>query len=322
MSIFPRPGTSSSVGRAPRCQRGCRRFESGLVLQVSGRPGADWRRGVLVSTAHRGGSRNALRRSSLRVLLGALLILGRILHGAPARAEADGPLLVAAAASLREPLTLVAERFTRGGGAEVTLAFGASSALAAQVRAGAPVDVLAAADERTVEGLERDGLAAPGDRTRFAGNALVAVAAPELRDVVRAPADLALPAVRRFAIPPDAVPAGHYARAWLSRAGLLAALEPRFVSTEDVRATLAAVKGGHADAALVYATDASLAGDGALAFVVPEHEQPDIVYVATRILDCRRPEAASRFLAFLGGPVAAGILRAAGFRAPPPAPPR
>ena len=27
------PSTSSSVGRAPRCQRGSRRFESGLVLQ-------------------------------------------------------------------------------------------------------------------------------------------------------------------------------------------------------------------------------------------------------------------------------------------------
>ena len=34
LSILGAQRTSSSVGRAPRCQRGCRRFESGLVLQI------------------------------------------------------------------------------------------------------------------------------------------------------------------------------------------------------------------------------------------------------------------------------------------------
>src|SRR5207248_7801439 len=58
---------------------------------------------------------------------------------------------------------------------------------------------------------------------------------------------------------PSAVPAGVYAREALQRAGLWDALQPRIVPCENVRAALAAVESGAAEAAIVYATDARLA---------------------------------------------------------------
>ena len=248
------------------------------------------------------------------------MILALLASGAPAGAGPDGALRVAAAASLREPMTQIADAFTRAGGPPVRLHFGASSALAAQLRAGAPLDVLASADERTVLLLEDAGLAAPEDRTAFATNRLLVLRSRDLEGLVQSPADLASDRVRHFAIPPDSVPAGHYAREWLLRAGLLAVLEPRFVVTPDVRAALAAVDAGHADVAIVYATDAPLAKRAAPAFGIPGDQQPRIVYAATRIQGADGAEEALRFLSFLRGPAAADLLREAGFGPPPAAP--
>ena len=56
-------------------------------------------------------------------------------------------LVAAGAVSLREPLTAIAREFeSRHSPTRVLLTFGASSTLAAQVRAGAPVDVFVSAD--------------------------------------------------------------------------------------------------------------------------------------------------------------------------------
>jgi molybdate transport system substrate-binding protein len=73
-----------------------------------------------------------------------------------AKPAGGGELLVAAAVSLREPLETVARRFeSEHPGTRVQLAFGASSALAAQARAGAPLDVFVAADEESIDSLAR-----------------------------------------------------------------------------------------------------------------------------------------------------------------------
>jgi molybdate transport system substrate-binding protein len=234
-----------------------------------------------------------------------------------ASAAAADELLVAAAVSLREPLVEIGRRYdAQHPGERVRLSFGASSVLAAQVRAGAPIDVFVSADERIVDRLEAEGLV-PGDaRFTAARNRLVVVAAQGLGFPLARPEDLARPEVRWIAIPEGSVPVGRYAREWLTRRGLLERLEPRIVPTEHARATLAAVDYGHADAAIIYATDARLARSARLAFEIPDAEQPRIVYTAARVRDARRPEAAERFLSHLRSPAAREILRTAGFATP------
>ena len=231
----------------------------------------------------------------------------------PARGEA---ILVGAAVSLREPATEIAARFSAGDPVPIDLTVGASSMLAAQIRAGAPIDVFVSADERIVEALAADGLIARGGRTVVARNELVVVARADLGFALRRADDLLRPEVRRIAVPEYAVPVGRYAREWLGRRGLLERLEPRLVPTEHARATLAAVDFGHADAAIVYATDARLARFARIAFQIPPAEQPRIVYAAAVIAHSSRPAAAARFLRFLESPAAAKILAAAGFSPP------
>ncbi len=234
-------------------------------------------------------------------------------------AAPQGELRVAAAVSLREPLSEIAREFeARHPGVRVRLGFGGSNLLAIQVRAGAPVDVLISADERIVDALVAEGRvpADAGARFALAGNRLVVMAAPRAVGSLQRPEDLAGESVRRIAVPENAVPVGRYAREWLERRGLLAALAPRLVPTEHARATLAAVDYGHVEAAIVYASDARLARSALLAFEVPADEQPRIRYAAARLAGTPRGTLADAFLSFLRGPEGRSALARAGLTAP------
>ena len=243
---------------------------------------------------------------SLGVALAALL-------AAPSLQAAE--LIVAAAVSLREPLTEIARAYeAEYPDTAVRIAFGASSLLAAQLRAGAPIHVFISADEAIVARLDAAGLVEGGKRFTLARNRLVVVARHDAGFVLERAEQLTGPRVRRLAVPDGAVPVGRYAREWLESRGLLETLEPRIVLTEHARATLAAVDLGHADAAVVYATDARLARFARVAFEVPADQQPRIVYAAARIRGT--PERAAEFLRFLRGPTARAALQAAGFAAP------
>jgi molybdate transport system substrate-binding protein len=233
---------------------------------------------------------------------------------APAAAE---ELLVAAAVSLREPLEAIVQRFEAAHpGTKVQLVLGASSALSAQAKAGAPFDVFLAADEESVDALATAGLLRAGTRA-FAGNRLVVIASAELRVPLASAADLERPELRRIALAERAVPVGHYAREWLTAKGLLAKLEPRLVTTEHARATLAAVDLGNAEAGIVYATDLEAARSARVAFTPPDAEQPRIVYVAAQLARERTPALASAFLAALVDLDGRRDLGAAGFTPPP-----
>jgi molybdate transport system substrate-binding protein len=248
----------------------------------------------------------ARRPHPLRIALLAVLL------ATPAGGE---ELILTAAVSLREPLTEIVHRYqAEHPGIRVALGFGASSFLAAQIRAGAAVDVFASADERIVAALREEGLVSEGGSAVLARNRLVVLVASDADFPLEGPRDLAGPRVRRIAVPDGAVPVGRYAREWLARRGLLAALEGRLVHTEHARATLAAVDLGHADAAIVYATDAPVARSARLAFPVPAEEQPRIVY-AVALLAGSRPGATGLF-AYLRGAEARQLLDAAGFAAP------
>jgi molybdate transport system substrate-binding protein len=245
----------------------------------------------------------------------AALALAAILFPPAAGAE---ELLVACAVSLAQPAERLAERFDRAHpGSRVRLSFGASSVLAAQIRAGAPLDVFLSADARIVEALAREGRVTPG--VEIARNALSVLAVPERVSALRRPEDLLDGSVARIAIPNRSVPLGRYARQWLEARGLARLLQGRVLLTEHARATLAAVDRGHADVAIVYATDARLARRARPAFAIPESEQPHIVYVAAEVAASGGARAAAAFVGFLRSGVARRVLVDAGF-APPDGP--
>ena len=197
------------------------------------------------------------------------------------------PLTISAASSLKELCESTAAKFeATHSGTKLRFSFDASSTLSRQIEAGGAFECLLSADTANV-----DRLAAKVDgatRVKFLSNRLVVVARPDLAAKVTSAESLKeLPG--KLALGGEAVPAGKYARAWLTKKGLLDALQPKIVNADNVRAALALVEAGAADAAIVYATDARVATKAKLAFAVPPADDPGPEYVAAAVAGASAP---------------------------------
>jgi molybdate transport system substrate-binding protein len=217
---------------------------------------------------------------------------------------------VAAAASLAEALTEISTAYQKETGTKATPVFAGSNVLARQIEEGAPLDVFLSADEATMDKLAKANLVKePKD---LLTNALVVVVPADSEAKVNGASDLS--ALKRIVIgDPVAVPAGVYAKAWLSKLGLWEKLEAKCVGSENVRAALAAVEAGNADAAIVYRTDAAISKKVKIAWSVPEAEAPPIIYPVAVCAASKHAEEARRFALFLRGNKASEIFKARGF---------
>jgi molybdate transport system substrate-binding protein len=220
-----------------------------------------------------------------------------------------GSITVSAASSLTDVFTAIGERFMRDNpGTTVTFNFGSSTALATQIRNGAPVDTFAAADLATMERLGADGFV--GSPTSIAANRLVIVTKPGDTHVVRSLADL--PDAGIVALCAAEAPCGMYAGQVLARAGVMIP-ESSITRGVDARATIGAVTRGDADAAVVYATDARAAGDAVVTVPIPQAQNVRAIYQMASVRRAGEPTVSSAFIAYTLSPAGRAILRRAGF---------
>jgi molybdate transport system substrate-binding protein len=212
------------------------------------------------------------------------------LLAAASTAGAGEEVVVFAAASLADALREIAKAFEARTGNRVVLSFGGSNDLARQIRAGAPAEVFVSASAERMDEVQEAGFVRPADRVDLLSNRLVVVVPTDAKTAVATAEDLTR--VRRLALgDPQAVPAGIYARQWLERRGLWERVRHRVVPTLDVRAALAAVESGNADAGIVYRTDAAISGRVRVALEVPVGEGPRIVYPVALLAAARGPAA-------------------------------
>lgn len=244
----------------------------------------------------------ALPRLAASVLALTLALCGR------AGAE---EVLVFAAASLGGALREIGHRFESTTGDRLVFNFAGSNDLTRQIRAGAPADVFFSANLAHMDELEKAGLVRAKERVNVLSNVLVVIVPASSSAFVPAPA--ALGRFRRLALAnPDAVPAGIYARTWLQSRGVWEAVKDKVVPTLDVRAALAAVEAEHADAGIVYRTDAASSRRVRVVLEVPRGEGPAIVYPLAPIAASRKP-GARVLVAYLLLPPALQVFRRWGF---------
>lgn len=232
-------------------------------------------------------------------------------------APAPPAVVVFAASSLTNVLQAAAADFERATGTRVLVNVGASNSQARQILAGAPADVFCSADEAQMDVVERAGRLAAGTRVTLASNRLVVVVPADRARTLHGVDELLAPAFARIAVgDPAAVPVGVYTREYLERLGLWARLQPRLVPTVNVRAALAAVDEGNADAAFVYATDAPIAARAVVAFTVPAGEAPPIRYPGAVVTGGANAGGGRRFLRFLESDAGRALFTRAGFLVP------
>jgi molybdate transport system substrate-binding protein len=170
-------------------------------------------------------------------------------------------LVVFAAASLTDVLATLEPAYEATHDIDLVISFDASSALRAQIEAGAPASLFLSADEANAHTLADAGLT-DGDPVAFTRNALTMAVSAE--SGVERWEDLATDGVRIVAAGEE-VPIQRYAELAIEMMGALAgapsgyaaAVRANIVSREDnVRAILAKVQLGEGDVGFVYATDA------------------------------------------------------------------
>jgi molybdate transport system substrate-binding protein len=223
--------------------------------------------------------------------------------------EVRGHLTVFAAASLTDPFDDAQPALeAHHPGLHLTFSFAGSGALVTQIQQGAPADVVATADLSSMEALRDAGLVeAP---VTFARNSLEILVAPGNPHHITGLADLAGSDLE-VVLADDTVPAGKYAAQALRAAGVTV----RPVSKEvDVRAAVAKVTSGEADATIVYVTDVTAAGRRGQGVLIPADQNVVAEYPIAVVRASPHHDAAEAFVdAAVSGDVSAALERR-GFR--------
>ncbi len=221
---------------------------------------------------------------------------------------------VLAAASLSESLQEIGAEYQRSGGGVVRFNFAASNQLARQIDEGAPGDIFFSADEARMDALEKKGLLVDSTRRSRLGNSLVVVVASDSALKLDGIAGLQSEKVRRLVLgEPKSVPAGIYARQYLEKQGLWETLQSKVIPADSVRAALAVIEAGNADAGIVYRTDAMISKKVRIAWEIPRADTPGIRYPVALLKQSKEPDAARRFLKFLESPTADAVFQKHGF---------
>lgn len=243
-------------------------------------------------------------------LFSGILILSLLSVATPFAATVK----VFAAASLSDSLKEIALVYEEHCSDRIVFNLAGSSTLARQIEEGAPADIFFSADKQQMDRLAGKELLDLKTRTDLLSNSLVIVVGADSDAKIQSPQDLAGASVKRIALgDPQAVPIGVYAKTYLQRLNLWDAVQSKIVATENVRAALAAVESGDADASIVYKTDAAISTKVKTVFSVPADEGPRISYPVALLKGSPQPDAARKFLNFLCSAPALKVFGKFGF---------
>ena len=241
----------------------------------------------------------------------AVALCGLWIGCSPPRDD-PGELLVFAAASLADALGEIEDAFEARNQVQLALSYGGSQMLAQQIASGAPADMLISAGVFPVNFLAEKGLLEAAGTDLLVNKLVMAVRSTDKYQVTSME-NLGVPPSQRLAVAnPELAPAGRYARESLMHLGLWDKIQPKLVFGADVRATMAYLESGNADAALVYATDARAGRNVEILDIVPPDSYSRITYPVA-IVKGGRAVAAKDFLEFLRSAAALEIFRKHGF---------
>lgn len=224
-----------------------------------------------------------------------------------------GEITVSAAASLTDSFTALAKAFrVANPKVKVRLNFGSTSTLVAQIRSGAPSDVIAAADLASVAKLVTSGHVVIAPRV-FARNSMAIAVKPGNPKKVKSIRDLSR--LNTIAMCGKAAPCGVYASTVLARAGVIVK-ESNITRGVDAKATLGAVVTGDADAAIVYKTDVLSAGKTAQTVEISASSNVKAAYGIAAVRGSKNGSLAKAFVDFVLSEQGWKILKGFGFQKP------
>lgn len=222
---------------------------------------------------------------------------------------------VAVAANFTAPMQRIAALFAQQTGHKAVLSFGSTGKLYAQIRNGAPFQVLLAADDKTPARLEAEALSVSGMRFTYAVGRLALWSSQDSL-VDTQGAVLRSGGFARLALAdPKLAPYGAAAVETLTRMALLSELTPKFVYGENIAQAYQFVATGNAE--LGFVALSQIFSDGRVgrgsAWVVPTHMHTPIRQDAVLLKTGENQPAARELMAFLRGDAARAVIRSYGY---------
>ncbi len=243
--------------------------------------------------------------------LGKALVFCALALSGPARAD---EVQVAVAANFTAAAKLIAAGFERESGHRIISSFGSTGSFYAQIRNGAPFDMLLAADEETPARLVKEGSAVAGSQfTCAVGKLVLWSATPGTVDgqgeiLKRGGFD-------HIAVTnPKLAPYGAAAVEAMKSLGVYDALQPRFVMAENLTQTYQFVRSGNAQ--LGFVALSQVLQDGKIegsTWLVPPNLYPPIRQDAVMLEKGRGKSAVLSFMMYLKGNEAKAIIKSFGY---------
>lgn len=229
--------------------------------------------------------------------------------------DAGEPLRIAVASNFARPLAELAERYETATGNSVSVSTGSSGKLYAQIRNGAPFDILLSADEERPLQLVADGDAVAASRFTYAIGRLVLWSRDAGAVTVTDCALSGLQFTRIAMANPDLAPYGRAAREALVAVGSWDSLRDRIVYGENVGQAFAQVATGNAEAGLLAKSyiEALEGGDAGSHCDIDAGLHRAIRQDAVLLQRAAGDRDAQGFLQFLGSADAQQVITAAGY---------
>ncbi|MDO9309047.1 MAG: molybdate ABC transporter substrate-binding protein [Deltaproteobacteria bacterium] len=222
---------------------------------------------------------------------------------------------VAVAANFTAPMKQIVAEFEKETGHKAVLSFGASGKFYAQIKNGAPFQLLLSADDEKPIQLVKDGLGVADSRFTYAIGTLV-LWSPKAGFVDAKGDVLSKGLYNKLAIAnPKLAPYGVAAMEVLTKQGLLSAITPKFVQGENISQTFQFVSTGNAE--LGFIALSQVMKDGKItsgsAWIVPGKLHTPIRQDAVLLSNGKDNAAARALLGYLKSDKAKKIIRTYGY---------
>ena len=227
------------------------------------------------------------------------------------------------AASLTDVIQEIGDEYKKDHPVEIVYNFASSGALAQQLLASPRADLYLSASEKWMDAVEDGGKLRDGTRRTFLSNHLVVIANVKSEYAMDAPTELGSLPFRYLSIgDPASVPAGRYAKQWLSSVvsddggNLWDLVSDRVSPAPDVRSALIQVEGSVDVAGVVYETDYKARPEKLrLLYRVSTEEGPRISYSVAILDETKVTDLTQDFLDFLSTPEISELFGKHGFEA-------
>ncbi|MDO8845649.1 molybdate ABC transporter substrate-binding protein [Methylicorpusculum sp.] len=226
-----------------------------------------------------------------------------------------GEVNVAVAANFNGPMQKIAQAFELATGHKTVIAYGTVGKFYAQIKNGAPFDLLISSDQDTPNRLEQDGLAIAEGRFTYAIGKLV-LWSPRPGFVDDQGSVLEQEEFKHLAIAnPKVAVYGESAIKVLDNLGLAERLQSRFVLGENITQTYQFVATGNAELGFIawsqiYEEGHAIPGSY---WLVPQNQYPRLRQDAVLLTRGKDNAAAKDLLAFLGSETARQIIHSYGY---------